>query len=110
MHGRDERHLFRSLDQCEEQFRNWLLKKLSKQGCIVHDNQSFRDLLKTYEHYVNSDHQHINPLLNWMKENQRCQNMKTIYLTQHQLTRDDLYLLEKTALNGAVLWLTFQDN
>ena len=111
MRLRDEQSLFEAIEIFESKFAGWIKSKLIQKGIDVDESMNFQDLLKAYESKLSSDNQHVNPLMNWLKEKDRCASMK-LQLTNEDahLDKSEFNLLEKTAMDGAVLLLTFQSN
>ena len=111
MRLRDEQSLFEAIEIFESKFAGWVKGKLIQGGIDFDDSMSFNELLKEYETNLKSDKQHVNPLLNWIKEKNRCENLKSTKSNNgNHLDQSQFHLLEKTAMDGAVLLLTFQSN
>ncbi|GEM_PF-3364340 len=111
MRLRDEQSLFEAIDMFETKFVSWLKGRLEKKGIEVNEDLSFPEMLKEYESRLNGDRQHVNPLLNWLKEKDKCASMKCqLNDPSYHLDTREFNLLEKTAMDGAVLLLTFQNN
>lgn len=104
----DEESLFEAIEIFESKFIGWLKGRLHDKGIEVENDISFSEMLRRYEDSLNGDRQHVNPLLNWAKEKTKCQELKKLNQAHGCLEKSDLNLLEKTAMNGAVLLLTFQ--
>ena len=111
MRLRDEQSLFEAIEIFESKFAGWIKSKLIQGGYEVDEGMSFQDLLKTYETNLKTDRQHVNPLMNWLREKDRCVHLKTrLNSGNDHLDTTGFNLLEKTAMDGAVLLLTFQSN
>ncbi len=111
MRLRDEQSLFEAIEIFESKFAVWLRSRLIQSGINIKDDMTFYELLGEYERNLNSDRQHVNPLLNWIKEKDRCVNMKLqLNNGDNHLDSTSFNILEKTAMDGAVLLLTFENN
>ena len=106
----DEESLFEAIEIFESKFIGWLKGRLHEKGIEVKEDISFQEMLRKYEDRLNGDRQHVNPLMNWAKEKSKCLELKALVKSNQHLDKNDLSLLEKTAMNGAVLLLTFQTN
>jgi hypothetical protein len=97
------------IHNCEERFFNWLLLKLSVQGITPGVQNDLSELLDHHEGDLTSFRQHLKPLVRWNKVKDACYEM-SYDLNGHAESDEDLLdLLEKTAFEGQVLWLTFQE-
>lgn len=106
----DEESLFEAIENCELKFFGWLKERLHEKGIEVNEGVSFQELLRKYEDRLNGDKQHVNPLVNWVKEKNKCLELKNQVNGNGRLSNNEMNLLEKTAMNGNVLLLTFQAN
>jgi len=111
MRLRDEQSLFEAIEIFELQFAGWFKRRLQQRGIEVNESLSFPEMLREYESKLNGDRQHVVPLLNWIKEKNKCAGLKLqLNDGDHHLDQSEFNLLEKTAMDGAVLLLTFQNN
>ena len=111
MRLRDEQSLFEAIEIFESQFASWLKTRLRQKGIDINESLSFPEMLREYENKLNGDRQHVTPLLNWIKEKDKCTILKLQFNdVNHHLDQSEFNLLEKTAMDGAVLLLTFQNN
>ena len=106
----DENSLFEAIEIFESKFAGWLKSRLEQRGIFVEENIPFKEVLKQYENNLNGDSQHVNPLMNWAREKEKCTNLKGHLNSGNFLEKSEFDFLEKTAMNGAVLLLTFQNN
>lgn len=97
------------IHNCEERFFNWLRLKLSCQGITPGDKNDLSELLDHHEGDLVSFRQHLKPLVRWSKLKDTCYEMSYDLNGQAESDEDLLDLLEKTAFEGQVLWLTFQE-
>ena len=104
---REEQKLYDAIELCEHQFRNWLKTKLELRGIQVDEDLDFCELLKKYENKLNGDQQHVDPLLKWLSEKNQCDRFVNHSPSKISLAKNELVLLERTALNGQVLLMTF---
>ncbi len=100
---------FDIIHNCEERFFNWLVFKLSCQGILPGDQTDLSDLLEHYEEDLISYRQHIKPLVRWNKVKDACYDFNASLNGYAENDEDLIDLLEKTAFEGQVLWLTFQE-
>lgn len=106
----DEQSLFEAIEICEEQFKYWLINKLKMKGIDVKESMTFYEMLNLYEGVLNGDRQHVNPLLKWIEEKKKCSYIKKTFDSNRKLDFSELEMLEKTAMDGAVLLMTFRNN
>jgi hypothetical protein len=97
------------IHNCEERFFNWLLLKLSCQGIAPVDQTDLSELLEHYEGELVDFRQHLKPLVRWNRVKDACVELSYDLNGQAENDEDLLDLLEKTAFEGQVLWLTFQE-
>jgi hypothetical protein len=97
------------IHNCEERFFNWLQLKLSCQGITPGDQTDLSELLDHHEGDLDNFRQHLKPLVRWSKVKDVCYEMSYDLNGQAESDEDLLDLLEKTAFEGQVLWLTFQE-
>lgn len=111
MRLRDEQSLFEAIEIFELKFAGWLKSRLQQKGIEVNECLSFPEMLREYESKLNGDRQHVVPLLNWIREKDKCASLKLQLNNEDcHLDQSEFSLLEKTAMDGAVLLLTFQNN
>ncbi len=97
------------IHNCEERFYNWLKVRLTSQGISPDDQNDLSELLEHYSNELASFRQHLKPLLKWNKVKDECYEMSSA-LNGHAEQNEDLKeLIEKTAFDGQILWLTFQE-
>lgn len=98
------------IHNCEERFYNWLKSKLSGKGINFIEQPNLSDLLEHYERELLSDNQHLKPLQKWDKVKNECLGQSTRLNGQADQNRDLVDLIERTAFEGQILWLTFQED
>lgn len=97
------------IHNCETRFYNWLKFRLGEKGILMSDRCDLSELLVNYENELNTYRQQIKPLQKWDKIKCECYELGSS-LNGH--ADDDIAfakLVEKTAFDGQVLWLTFQE-
>lgn len=97
------------IHNCEERFYNWLKSRLIDHGIKLHDENNLSGLLEHYEAELSSFKQHLKPLLKWNRIKDECYNMNE---RMNGRAKSDEFLnnlVEKTAFEGQILWLTFQE-
>jgi hypothetical protein len=98
------------IHNCEERFYNWLKSKLSEKGINFIEQPSLSDLLEHYERELLSDNQHLKPLQKWDKVKNECLGQSRRLNGQADQNHDLVDLIERTAFEGQILWLTFQED
>jgi len=97
------------IHNCEERFYKWLRSRLLDHGIKLQDQQDLSHLLESHEGELQIFKQHLKPLLKWNQVKDECYKMNA-RLNGH--AQHDEYLnqlIEQTAFDGQVLWLTFQE-
>ena len=97
------------IHNCEERFYNWLKSRLDEHGINLQDQSNLSGLLEHYENELSTFKQHLKPLLKWNRTKDECYKMNEQlngHAGQDQFLND---LIEKTAFEGQILWLTFQE-
>jgi hypothetical protein len=97
------------IHNCEERFYNWLKVHLSENGMYRQEQSNLSGILENYETELSTFRQHLKPLLRWNKIKEECYTLTT--RLNGQADNDDYLrgLIEKTAFEGQILWLTFQE-
>ena len=98
------------IHNCEELFSKWLKARLENRGIPITNGEQLSELLINYEHELANLKQQIKPLQKWNKIREECVELKT---TINGGVGNDEHLsklIEKTAFEGQILWLTFQDD
>lgn len=97
------------IHNCEDRFFNWLKIKLACQGISADDFRNLSELLECHEKELVHFHQHLKPLKKWNQTRLECDKLNA---SLNGNAENDEYLaglLERTAFEGQVLWLTFQE-
>ena len=96
------------IHNCEKHFFDWLKFRLNEKGVTIHCNTNLTDVLLNHGNELEELRQHLKPLNRWNKFKNEC------FLLSERLNgsaESDEYLIElmeKTAFEGQILWLTFQ--
>jgi len=97
------------IHNCEERFYNWLKSRLSDHGINQLDQADLSGLLELYEGELSGFKQHLKPLLKWNRIKNECYDLND-RLNGSAMNDESLNnLVEKTAFEGQILWLTFQE-
>ena len=97
------------IHNCEKHFFNWLTIRLMEMGVTIESQHDLSEILLNHEKELGLIHQHLKPLQKWSRIKDEC------FSRSSQLNgnaESDEYLgelLEKTAFDGQVLWLTLQE-
>ena len=97
------------IHNCEERFYNWLKYRLNENGIELNEQPNLSNILEQYQTELITFKQHLKPLLKWNKVKDECFKLNA-RLNDH--ADNDEYLndlIEKTAFEGQILWLTFQE-
>lgn len=94
------------IHNCETLFSNWLLVRLGKIGISLKDTCGLSELLNGHDQELANLKQHIKPLRRWNKSKDDC------YSLTAKSTVDEHHseLVEKTAFEGQILWLTLRED
>ncbi len=99
-----------TINFCENLFCTWVKNELRKVGVELNGEIEFSEILSRYTKEFQSENQHIKPLVRWNENKKRCVNLSS----KKNLVNGDFKnyesLLEKTAFDGQVLWLTLKNN
>lgn len=96
------------IHNCEERFYNWLKARLTDQGINLLEQPNLSGILQHYQNELSVYRQHLKPLLKWNRVKNECYELNN---KLNGFADNDQYLselLEKTAFEGQILWLTFQ--
>jgi hypothetical protein len=97
------------IHNCEQRFYNWLKFHLSSHGVYGIDQSDLSGILQHYEGELTMFKQHLKPLLKWNKIKEECYTLNTQLNGRAETDENLQKLIEKTAFEGQVLWLTFQE-
>lgn len=98
------------IHNCEELFTNWLKVRLENKGISISENDKLSELLICHENEFTYLKQHIKPLLKWNKIKDECYNLTTKLNGTAKKDKQLVRLIEKTAFEGQILWLTLQED
>lgn len=99
-----------AIHSCEEYFYNWLKIRLVEEGISIDDQFYLSDLLINHEKDLTVLKQHLKPLQRWNRMKDECYNHSKIL--NGNVEKDELFarLIEKTAFEGQILWLTLKED
>lgn len=98
------------IHNCETHFYNWLKARLIEMGISVDSQQNLSGILVDHEYELDIIKQHFKPLQKWSKIKDECYSRTAQLNGSAQSDEYLLELVEKTAIEGQVLWLTLQEN
>ena len=98
------------IHNCEEHFYNWLKTRLIEMGISVDSQKNLSGILVDHQYELDIIKQHLKPLQKWSKTKDECYSRTTQLNGSAQSDEYLLELVEKTAIEGQVLWLTLQEN
>ena len=95
---------------CEELFSDWMKVRLGEKGISISNSESLSVLLFSHEFELVNFKQHIKPLQMWNRNKDECYKLST--KLNGTAENDELLaaLIEKTAFEGQILWLTLQED
>jgi len=97
------------IHNCENHFYSWLTSRLSGMGVSIDNQQNLSDMLLHHERELIVIKQHLKPLQKWSRTKDECLVLSST-LNGNAETDEFLgELLEKTAFEGQILWLTLQE-
>lgn len=95
---------------CEDHFCDWLKNQLGNNGILTDDQVGLTEILSNHENELDSVRQHLKPIKRWNKVKDECFGLSS-RLNGNGESNDKLsVLVEKTAFEGQILWLTIQDS
>jgi len=94
---------------CEELFSDWLKVRLGEKGISIGKSENLSTLLISHEHELANFNQHIKPLQKWNKRKNECYKLSSELNGNSEYNELFVALMEKTAFEGQVLWLTLQE-
>ena len=98
------------IHNCEERVYNWLKARLTDQGIKLFEQPNLSGILEHYQSELSGYRQHLKPQVKWNRVKDECFELNN-KLNGH--ADNDQYLselIEKTAFEGQILWLTFQED
>jgi len=98
------------IHNCEKHFYEWLKMRLDKKEISIEFGNNLSDFLTHHENKLIELEQHLKPLLKWNKVKNECYSLKA---KLNGNADNDEYLkalMEKTAFEGQVLWLTLRED
>jgi hypothetical protein len=99
-----------TIQNCEKHFYIWLKARLKEMGVSVDQQQNLSDILLNYEFELDIIKQHLKPLQRWCQIKDECISL-TVQLNGKAQSEENLVeMVEKTAIEGQVLWLTLQED
>jgi len=98
------------IHNCENHFCDWLKIRLVDQGIPINIKYGLSEILLKHESELEFVRQHIKPIKKWNNSKDECYNLSS--KLNGRGSNDDhlLVLIEKTAFEGQILWLTIQDS
>lgn len=98
------------IHNCEDHFCDWLKNQLGQNGININDQVGLTEILTNHENRLDSVRQHLKPIMRWNKIKDECFDLSS-RLNGNGEGNDQLKaLVEKTAFEGQILWLTIQDS
>ncbi len=97
------------IQNCEELFSDWLKARLKNKGIPINSSEHLTELLSKYEDEMINFNQQIKPLQKWNKIREECFGLTTKLNGGGGNDKQLADLIEKTAFEGQILWLTFQE-
>ena len=97
------------IHSCEELFSKWLKSRLENKGIPISNSEHLSELLINYEKELANINQQIKPLQKWNKVREECVELTAKMNGEARNDEHISKLIEKTAFEGQILWLTFQD-
>ncbi len=98
------------IHNCEERFYNWLKARLNDQGVNLREQPSLSIILDHYQGQLTVYRQHLKPLQKWNRVKDECYQLSNKLNGNADKDQYLSELLEKTAFEGQILWLTFQED
>lgn len=98
------------IHNCENHFCDWLRNQLGSHGVLIKGKVGLTEILTNHENELNSVRQHLKPIKKWNITKDECYSLSS-RLNGNGENDDRLgILVEKTAFEGQILWLTIQDS
>jgi len=97
------------IHHCEDLFKEWLSLKLSDMGIPVNTSTALSDILNRYGNKMKKNQQHLRPLLRWDQRKNECYKLEEL-LSRKDNGSQHQQLIETTAFEGQILWLTIKND
>ena len=95
---------------CEKLFSDWMKVRLGEKGISISNNKNLSVLLFSHEYELDNFKQHLKPLQKWNKNKDECYRLSTKLNGTAENDEQLATLIEKTAFEGQILWLTLQED
>ena len=98
------------IHNCEDHFSDWLRQQLNSHGILLNKQIGLTEMLSVHERELESVKQHLKPIKKWNAIKDECYAMSTRLNGGGEQDEQLSVLVEKTAFEGQILWLTIQDS
>jgi hypothetical protein len=105
----NDNHSIHAIHRCENLFFDWIYDKLRNLDVAVPRNIDLSDVISLYEHKLHPENQLLKPLKQWDKKRAQCLHISAgDHAADHLSDAEYQQMLETTAFDGQVLWLTLK--
>jgi hypothetical protein len=99
-----------TIHHCEDLFKEWLSLKLSDLGIQTNSQTELSDILDKYAGKMKKNQQHLKPLARWDQRKKECYKLFNEPLASNGSEYIENRLIESTAFEGQILWLTIKND
>ena len=105
-----EQNSINIIHNCEKHFFDLLRTYLVGKGITLDHQENLSDVLAQYEKALDIIKQHVKPLQRWNKTKDECYTLSQKLNGNAEKDEYLIGLMEKTAFEGQILWLTLQED
>lgn len=105
-----EQNSIHIIHNCEKHFFELLRSYLVERGIVLDHQENLSDVLAHYERALDTIKQHLKPLQRWNKTKDECYALSLKLNGNAEKDEYLIDLMEKTAFEGQILWLTLQED
>lgn len=98
------------IHNCENHFCDWLKNRLVNHGIPINNQYSLSEILLNHESELEFVRQHIKPIKKWNTNKDECFNLSEKLNGRGNNDDHLMVLIERTAFEGQILWLTIQES
>lgn len=98
------------IHNCEVHFHDWLISRLAENGILVQSQENLSVVLTNHGNSVDAIGQHLKPLQKWNKSKDECYSLSVKLNGKAENNKYLADLMERTAFEGQILWLTLQQD
>jgi hypothetical protein len=98
------------IHNCEEHLFDWLKIRMSEHGISINQQSNLTEVLSDYENEMSFLSQHLKQIQKWNKTKEECYSLSEKLNGFGEEDEKLMYMIERVAFEGQILWLTIQEN